>query len=125
MNGTLNNGSELYVPASYILKETIELLRVVSVYGIDYCHRVPFHIMFLQQLYPMHHFVERRCSCTVLAAGIMQLLRPVDGYAYEPSVVVKEAAMLVCQQRAVGLNAVVYGVAVGISLLELHGTLVE
>ena len=121
----LHDGGELNVVASYLLKEVVELQRVVGVVVVHHRHAVPFHSVLLQQVDALHHLDERGLPLFVFPVFVVELLRSVDGDAHQPVVLLEEPAPLVGEQGAVGLDAVVYGPSVGILLLQLHRTLVE
>ena len=55
----------------------------------------------------------------------MKLLRPVDADAHQPVVLLEEAAPLVRQHRAIGLDAVLYGPAAGVLALQGYRLLVK
>ena len=121
----LHDGCELEIAATDVLEEAVELQRVVGVVVVHHGHAVPFHLVFVQQLYAAHHLDERGLSLPVSAVLVVELLRPVDGHAHKPMVVVEEAAPLVGEHRAVGLYAVVYRPAAGVLALQVHGLAVE
>ena len=54
----LDYGSELNVATLYILEKSIEFERMVPVEIIDYCKRIPFHPIAVEQFYTLHHFCK-------------------------------------------------------------------
>ena len=121
----LHDGGELDVAATYLLEEAVELQRIVGIEVVHHRHGVPLHAVLVQQFDAVHHLHERGPSLLVLAILVMELLRPVDADAHQPVVLLEEAAPLVRQHRAVGLDAVFYGAASRILPLQLHGLLIE
>ena len=51
---------------------------------------------------------------------IMELLWSINGYADEPVVFTKEGAPFICEQRTVGLQAIVYLTSSGIAALQVQ-----
>ena len=81
--------------------------------------------MFLQQPDAVRHLPERGFPGARLPVCVVKRLRPVDGNAHQPSVVVEEPAIVIGKQRAVGLDTIVYHMAVGILPLQVHRFLIE
>lgn len=121
----LYNRGKLDVMAVQLLEEVVEVQRIVGIEVIDNCHGIPLHIMLLQQIDTLHHFDKRGLPLLVLAVFVVKLLRAVDGYAYQPVVVVQETAPLVGKEGTVGLYAVVDGTSAGILSLQLYSLLVK
>ena len=69
--------------------------------------------MTVEQLDAAHHPVERGP-----AQSVVHLARPVDADAHKEALIAEETAPLVGEQRAVGLQAVVYVAAAGIAPLQ-------
>ena len=55
----------------------------------------------------------------------MKILRPVDGDAHKPAVVVQELAPFVSEQGTVGLEYIFNPAAIGVFSLQLQGMLVK
>ena len=102
------------------LEEAVELCRVGRVEAVDGGHGVPLHAVLLEQADAAHNAVERP-----LAQRVVQAARAVDAYAYEEALVAEEAAPLVGEQRAVGLQAVVYVAPPCVAALQLQSAAVE
>jgi hypothetical protein len=87
--------------------------------------RVEFDLMPLQGLESLHDPVESRLAPLVQTVPIVQLPRPVDGDPHQKPIPGQELAPRVVQQRPVGLERIVDGLAAGVPLLQGHGLLVE
>ena len=81
--------------------------------------------MLVKKVYAVHDLHKRwlvRCRATIL---VMKLLRSVNGHTHKKVVVFEKLAPLVCEQRAVGLYAVVDLSSASVDALQLQCSLVE
>ena len=119
------DGSELDVMTAHVAKELIEVVGMVGIQPVHHGHRVPLHAIAVEALNALHDTLEGAPVLPVAAVGIVEALRSVDGNAHQPVVVFQEPAPLIGEQCAIGLQAVVDEMAVGIFLLQLQGFLIE
>lgn len=120
-----HNRGELKITATDFFKKVVEVQRIIRIEVVDHGHGIPFYLMLVEQSYPSHHLHERRPSLAVHPVFVVELLRPVDGDAHQPMLVVEEAAPLVGQQCAVGLQRILHTSAPCVLLLQADGFLVE
>ena len=120
-----NNRRELQILAADVFEELIKRLWLIGIIIVYHGQRIPLHFMFLQQPDAVHHLLERGFPGARLPVCVVKRLRPVDGNAHQPSVVVEEPAIVVGKQRAVGLDTIVYHMAVGILALQVHRFRIE
>lgn len=50
-----DDGGELQILATMLLKKMVELQRMVGIIGIDHRHGVPFHMVLVEQTDAVHH----------------------------------------------------------------------
>ena len=120
-----DDGGELDVAAADVLVEVIDVEGVVGVDAVDDAHGVPLHAVLLQEADATHDALEGGLAPTGEAVVVVELLGAVDGDADEPVVAPEEGAPLVGEEGAVGLEAVVDEVALGVLTLEGDDALVE
>ena len=121
----LHDGGKLDVAATYLLEEVVEVERIVGIEVVDHGQGIPLHPVLVEQCDAPHHLLERRHPLLVATVLVVKLLRSIYRDPHEPVVLLKEAAPLVSEQCAVGLQGVVDGAATGILALQLHHPLVE
>ena len=121
----LHDRCKLYVVAINLFKETIEVERIVGVVVVHHSHGVPLHTVAVEALDALHDLSPRGSAAGCATIFVVKLLRPVNRHAHQPAFVGKKPAPLVGEQRGVGLQAVVDDFAMGISLLQLHGSAIE
>ena len=122
---TFHDRGKLNIVALYLLEEVVEIQRIVGIEVIDYGQGIPLYIMFLQQVDTSPHLLKRGQPLLVSAVFVMKLLRTIDRDPHQPIILLEEAAPLISQQRAVGLNGVVNGSARPILLLQFNHPFVE
>lgn len=120
-----HNRGKLKVTATDFLKEVVEVQRVIRIEVIDHRHGVPFYLMLVEQSYSLHYLHEGRASLPVYPIFVVEFLWAVDGDAHQPLFIVEEAAPLVRQQRAVGLQRILHPSAPCVLLLQPDSLLVE
>ena len=121
----LDDGCELDVAATDLLKKVLKFVRIVGVIVVDDGHSVPVDTIAVEHVDSAHHPVKRRLAVAGPAVLVVKLLRPVNREADQPAVIAQEAAPLVGEQSAVGLDAVFNATSAGIALLQFDGALIE
>ena len=106
-------------------QEIIDLVGVVGVGSIDGGQGIQFHAVFQQQFQSVHGLCEDSLPVRVLSIYIMQMLGAVDADTDAEMVVAEEAAPVVGEQRAIGLQGVENAATSTILLLQLHSLLEE
>ena len=112
-----HDGGELQILAAIVAKEMVELKGVVGIEIVDHGHGVPAHAIFLKQTDALHDLCPRGTVGGCAAVFVVEVLRTVDGDAYEPVVLFQKPAPLIGEQSAVGLDGIGDVAATGILLL--------
>ena len=103
----LDDGDELDpLRAQLVAKEAVDRPSVMLVGGIDGTQDVEIDLVTAQRLPALHHQIEGALAATVQPVGVVQLARAVHTQADQKVVLLEEAAPVVIQQKAVGLEGV-------------------
>lgn len=125
LGDTLDDGGELQVLAAIVAEEVIEVEGIVGIEVVDHCHGIPFDVVLLEQFDASLHLEKGGAMVGGAPILIVKLLGSIDRDAHEPLVVVEEAAPLVGEKRAIGLDAVADDAATTIISLQLEDSLIE
>ena len=108
-----------------LLEKIVYLQRAIHV-GRSYAgQNVELHLVLQQHVHPAHYGVERALARGIEAMGVVDFLGPVEAQAHQPVALRQEAAPLVVQQRAIGLQRVTDPHIAGLHSLEFDGPAVE
>ena len=107
LGGALDDGDELDpLRAQFVAKEAVDRPPMVLVGGIDGTQDVEVDLVTAQRLPALHHQIEGALAATVQPVGVVQLARAIHTQADQKVVLLEEAAPVVVQQQAVGLEGV-------------------
>ena len=96
-----HNRGELDEMAIHLFEEVVKLQRIIDIIVVHYSHCVVFHLVFLQQVDPFHHFEEGGKTLAGAAVFVVKLLRAVYRDADKEIIFFEETAPFVCKQLSI------------------------
>ena len=102
----LDQRNKAEVLGADLLEEVIDVEGVLDVLRVDHAEKIDGNLMLPQQAIALHHLPVRGALVLCHAISVVQLSRTVEAEADAELLGGEKAAPLVCQQNAVGLDAV-------------------
>ena len=87
-------------------KKMIKIERFIGIQVIYNRHCIPFHPMFFQQVYTVHHLLPRSITAWRTPVSIVKPLQTIYRNAHQPIIFLEKFAPFIRQQCSVGLYGI-------------------
>ena len=118
---SFHDGGKLQVAATDFPKKTIEGPWTSGCVACHNGHRVPIHLVSVQQFDGLHHLFPRRPSTPCRPIAVVQPFGAVNRQTHQKVMLMQELTPSRCQERAICLHTIFYGAALSVFLLQGYG----